>query len=290
MQNGTHCDGQRITLFKTPQTVTGKQARDGLFISRHNIGYGSHYNEALHYHDFYEIELVCEGEAVHRLNRQEIRVSRGYVTLLRKNDYHAYHFKGKETLKLYSICFEEKHISAALGKRLLELKGSCDCFLEAEEYNRVITLTEILYDAFIHPDFNYNNTVRSCLELIVTVIIGQLPDCGDENDISYHLRNALLYIEKNFEKTDLSLSEVAAELGISENYLGRLFSHELNTSYTYYVRNRRLTHSLRYLVQSNVAVSEIARLCGFGSDAYYISVFKQKYGITPKQYIKNFNE
>ena len=61
----------------------------------------------LHSHDFFEIEIVCDGNAVHQLNRELINVSRGYAALLKKRDYHAYHFKGTESLTLYSICFED---------------------------------------------------------------------------------------------------------------------------------------------------------------------------------------
>ncbi len=280
-------NNKNITLFRTPQVEVGEPARDGFFIDYRKIGYGSHYDEAVHYHDFFEIELICDGAAVHRLNRDLINVSRGYAALLKKHDYHAYHFKGAESLTLYSICFEEQHISSSLFERIIDQKGTSDCFLNENEYDKIISLAQILYDIFHNPDMDYGVSVKSCLNLIVSMLLKNLPKDNQRCDISRHLREAMLYIEQNFSSQGLSQQEVASALGISPNYLGRLFSSELNTSYTYYIRDRRLTHSLRYLEQGKLSVDEIAHLCGFGSGAYYISVFKNRYGTTPKKYIKN---
>jgi AraC-like DNA-binding protein len=278
---------KNITLFKTPQIEVGEPARDGFFIDYRKIGYGSHYDEAVHYHDFFEIELVCEGTAVHRLNRELINVSRGYAALLKKHDYHAYHFKDTESLALYSICFDEKHISSSLSERLIERCGTSDCFLSEDEYNKIISLTQILYDIFYNPGLDYSVSIKSCLNLILSTLLKNFPNENQKCDISRHMREALLYIEQHFSSQDLSQQEVANAIGISQNYLGRLFTSELNKSYTYYIRERRLTHSLRYLEQRVVSVDDIARLCGFGSGTYYISVFKKRYGTTPKKYIKS---
>ena len=55
-----------------------------------------------------------------------------------------------------------------------------------------------------------------------------------------------------------------------------------------YLTNVRLERSINMLYgQQTYTVTEIAMACGFSTTSYFIQIFKNKYGMTPKQMQKN---
>ena len=51
-----------------------------------------------------------------------------------------------------------------------------------------------------------------------------------------------------------------------------------------YISERRLELAGEQLLRKKVNIAEIAEKTGFSDVSYFCKVFKEKYGITPKQY------
>ena len=78
--------------------------------------------------------------------------------------------------------------------------------------------------------------------------------------------------------------EIAAQMGVSSNYLSTIFRRETQYSINEYLNAVRLNHAKKLLRDTNLKVYEIAEKTGF-SDAYYFSsVFKRNIGVTPSEY------
>ncbi|MHA2779997.1 helix-turn-helix transcriptional regulator [Vibrio campbellii] len=63
---------------------------------------------------------------------------------------------------------------------------------------------------------------------------------------------------------------------------GGAFSHILN--------DVRLGISINYLTFTSYNVLKISELSGFNSSAYFCTIFKKKYGVTPQEFRKNSKE
>ena len=114
-------------------------------------------------------------------------------------------------------------------------------------------------------------------------------DTAYENDISSDTDSTFTdtvkkCIEKNFSDVNFCLSVITEELGLSAHYFGRKFKNNFGISFNQYLTNYRLNHSVELLINTNYSNKQITELCGFSSDIYFISVFKKKYGKSPKQY------
>ena len=96
------------------------------------------------------------------------------------------------------------------------------------------------------------------------------------------LEHALKLIHTRWNLS-LSLTEVAAELYVSESYISRLFKKYLGTTFTKYLVGLRLEHAVSDL-QSGQPVTEVAYRNGFKSDNSFIDFFKKAYGCTPGKY------
>lgn len=96
------------------------------------------------------------------------------------------------------------------------------------------------------------------------------------------LRDAIAFFRKNYEK-DIVISEVADHCKISERYLRKLFSSNLNISPLDYLNEIRINKSIELLKHTELSVKEIAFMSGFKSSQYFSRVFKKQTGMTPSE-------
>lgn len=88
-------------------------------------------------------------------------------------------------------------------------------------------------------------------------------------------------IEKPGNET-LSINEIADILGMSHSNLNYYFRKEFNITPKKY-QNQIKIERAKYLLKEN-NVTEVAMSLGFDNISYFIRLFKDTYGITPKQY------
>lgn len=97
------------------------------------------------------------------------------------------------------------------------------------------------------------------------------------------VKMALVYIQQNYAHT-LSRAEVAAAVGVSEDYLSRIFSKETGVSPWEYLNRYRLQQARRLLRETKKNVTWIAAQVGFEDPAYFSRVFQRSEGCSPREY------
>lgn len=101
---------------------------------------------------------------------------------------------------------------------------------------------------------------------------------------------AVELIQREFSDSTLNLHSVASKLGISANYLSTLFSKKQGIPFKRYVQNVRIQAACNTLLETDLAITEIASLNGFEDVNYFIKVFKQHQNTTPYRYRANIKE
>jgi signal transduction histidine kinase/DNA-binding response OmpR family regulator len=90
------------------------------------------------------------------------------------------------------------------------------------------------------------------------------------------------YVESNIANDDLSVEDVCKNIGVSKVQLYRKVKALLGINVSDYILNSRLSKAKYMLQHENLTISEIAFKVGFSSPAYFSTVFKSKFGVTPK--------
>ncbi len=98
------------------------------------------------------------------------------------------------------------------------------------------------------------------------------------------LRKLNKLIEANIESSTYTVEDLAKDLYISRVQLYRKVKAIFGISVSEHINNIRLEKSKELLKKNNQNISEIAYAVGFSSPNYYSTAFKNKYGITPKEY------
>ncbi|WP_035670176.1 substrate-binding domain-containing protein [Flavobacterium sp. 83] len=91
-------------------------------------------------------------------------------------------------------------------------------------------------------------------------------------------------IEKNFDNSAYTVEDLARSLTISRVQLYRKVKAILGISVSDHINNMRLDKSKELLKKSELNISEIAYAVGFSSPNYFSTSFKNKFGVTPKEY------
>ena len=98
------------------------------------------------------------------------------------------------------------------------------------------------------------------------------------------LRKLNELIEQNLYNSDFTVEELAKILAISRVQLYRKVKAILGISVSEHINNFRLEKSKELLLNSNKNISEIAFAVGFSSLYYFSTVFKSKFGVSPKDF------
>jgi len=98
-----------------------------------------------------------------------------------------------------------------------------------------------------------------------------------------HLFRVQELIESRLE-ADLTLQELASEVGYSRSHFLRMFHATTGTTPHRYVLNRRVERARRLLGDPEMSIAQVAYCCGFSSQAHLTLAFRKVCGLTPGEY------
>lgn len=110
-------------------------------------------------------------------------------------------------------------------------------------------------------------------------------------------RNALIVetvkeiILSKYNESGLCLQQIAEMLKLQPRRLSSIFKEKENISINEYINEVRLVKVTQMLETSRLNVNEIIEKVGIDNETYFYSIFRKKYGMTPKEYAiqKNLN-
>ncbi|MFO7278495.1 MAG: helix-turn-helix domain-containing protein [Pseudomonadota bacterium] len=130
---------------------------------------------------------------------------------------------------------------------------------------------------------------RAMLEVLSTsYALAFDPWIAESSVVSARRAEARQFIETHLKDPDLSPGMVARALRISPRYLRMLFAPERETVSAYILR-RRLEECARQIASPlwrGQTLTDIAFRYGFNSAAHFTRVFRDHFGVTPRQYRK----
>lgn len=103
------------------------------------------------------------------------------------------------------------------------------------------------------------------------------------------VEHALDYIHRHLHCT-LNLSVISGAIGLSPCYLSRLFHSETGESIVTYIQRERIKTAQNMLRFSDYSPAEIGNYLSFGSQSYFIQVFRNHTGMTPAVFRKTVRQ
>lgn len=91
-------------------------------------------------------------------------------------------------------------------------------------------------------------------------------------------------IKKNVENPKFSVEDLADKLGVSRVQLYRKVKAIIGINISDHINNVKLEKAAELLKTNQMNISEIAYSLGFSSPNYFSTAFKNKFGVSPKEY------
>ncbi|WAL58299.1 helix-turn-helix transcriptional regulator [Thermocoleostomius sinensis] len=99
------------------------------------------------------------------------------------------------------------------------------------------------------------------------------------------LKQVVEYIQTHLGE-NLSLTDIANQLGMSQYYFCHLFKRSTGVSPHQYLIHQRVEQAKRLLKQTERTVTAIALDCGFANQSHFAKYFRQYTGMNPNQFRK----
>lgn len=171
------------------------------------------------------------------------------------------------------------------------------------------TATESMGMEDFHPDTEIEAAADDPMNIVDTTIVnknqlarkgsnlpeGILPEYeqSEESTSDYSmldemdqqlLKNIEQYVMQNMSRGQISLEEMASAMGMGRVPFFHRIRNLTNKTPAEVVRDMRLKHACILLKRTNINMSELATNIGFLTAENFITIFKEKFGMTPLEY------
>ena len=253
--------------------------------------YDVHSGFGMHRHDFIEILYVCKGRVINRVDGESLYMEQGDLCLHNTRARHRLECIDSEAvlinIDLFPALFEgilhafyqdDNPISNLLRG---ENDAERDYMYFAARSDALIPnrVREIIHE-YTREGFRSSFALEADLILLFTTLnrLGEYSYYGvDEATLQI-----LDYIRENC--TSATLNEMAQHFHYTPNYLTRLIKMRTGRNCKDIMKEAKLQKALSLLTNSQLPIGEIAEKVGYHSISHFFKVFKEEYGITPRQY------
>lgn len=142
--------------------------------------------------------------------------------------------------------------------------------------------------------FSAKNSTRSgILAALGTLIVAYVTAFAGRENLSPVVETVRGEVQKNISTPSFSLEDTIKKLPLNYDYVRKLFKRETGVTPHEYLNELRMKRAQKLILggvsnsYSNYTVSQIAEACGFAEPLYFSRVFKQRFGQSPMQYLKN---
>lgn len=104
-----------------------------------------------------------------------------------------------------------------------------------------------------------------------------------EKQGSDKIRTILMLIENHYSE-DISITAIAEMVHMNPDYLGRIFKEHTGYTFIEYLTRARIQQSIRLLKTTRMRIKDIGTAVGYPNCNYFIKVFKNIAGVTPKEF------
>lgn len=121
------------------------------------------------------------------------------------------------------------------------------------------------------------------LRLLLSYYVEHFPDETVQKSIDY-VEQAKEYVQQNYWKDSLSVSNIAAAANVERSYLFRLFKASTGMPISTYLTQFRVRQACLLLNRSDLSIKSVAYSVGYKDPLYFSNVFKKTTSYTPSAY------
>lgn len=233
--------------------------------------------------DEYQLLYLSEGEGTFQSDHcKATSIKAGDIYLLFPGEWHTYFPSREKGWKSYWIGFKGKNIDDRIKHKFLSPEKP---IYHVGFSNEIISLFEEAYKTAQEEAAYSQQTLAGIVNHLIGVMYSLERNIILNKD-SQHvdmINKARLRIRESLED-NLTIQEIAQELGISYSSFRKLFKEHTGFAPAMYQQNLRLQRAKELLSTTDESIKEIAYRLNFESPDYFSSKFKSQTGIKPSEF------
>lgn len=250
-----------------------------------------------HSHQYFEIECIVEGSAIHNPGKNQIYLKKGDIVLIPPHTTHNTQPLDSSTIVDLEIRFSSfehtfkdilsgKHPISSYFKHSFYGNNDRKCIILDDMLDdTVLTILSLIWeenkkDSFVSGKECIHLTKALLYHLAEVVTKDHIFDLYEyQTEEMYQIRRYML------EHMDtVSLAELAEYFHRSDSVISRYIKMRCGKGFSELLQNLRLERAADLLLSTNLDVSKIGSSVGYAGESHFISCFRKKYGMTPLQY------
>lgn len=253
---------------------------------------------AWHWHQYFEISYVAEGEIECCSPDQVIRLQKGDAVFINSGVLHMYRKVRNTPGLIYAHVFDsifftgsvssgmyQKYIYPILASQGLQLQKITPCNRHQKLMLESITnMTELARREPFGYEFQLQHHLSQfwCRLLTLTADRQSTEPSASGTDVQ-RIKQMLQFIHQHYPQR-ITLKDIADAASISERECSRCFQRCFHVSAIGYLNEHRMRMAAQKLLQTQESITQISESCGFRSASYFGKQFHAALGCTPKEY------
>ncbi|MBQ9118070.1 MAG: AraC family transcriptional regulator [Clostridia bacterium] len=233
---------------------------------------------SLNFHRSAEFIFVTEGKVHYTVNGEKGTVSKGEILYVDSMFPHSY--KTEEGVDGYILVLSEFFFS--FYRQQYQRKTFPALMLDKAKNAPVLEFMENFHKNPGDTDYDVFNNAN----LLLAMLSKAYPPKERKNEKTKELvYNILNYVEEHYQE-NISLADIAAELGYVKQYCSKMFNKAMGEGFRKYLNRVRVMKFTDMIQKSGnkrqETVLKMATDCGFDSMSTFYRAYKEVYGVSPK--------
>ena len=232
---------------------------------------------SMHYHDTYELYYLDAGSREYFIEDKLFSVSAGNFVLIPPGKLHR---TGGEYGLRTLINFRREFLETVYTKPMVDRMLSCfdRWWLNPDREQQAVCIT------YLKKMLSEKDGMENAITLGLLLL--ELSKCNSREFANDSVSAIVAYINVNYHRLH-SIEEVAEAFFISKYHLCRIFKNAMKITVIEYLNQVKIKQACHLLINTKKDMTEIAKLCGFHSAAYFSKVFRKLMNQKPMEYRKN---
>lgn len=239
-----------------------------------------------HYHNYYEIYYLEDGERYHMMQDDMYDMKPGELILFSPYIMHRSYGENDMPFKRIVLYFESSEVAS---KELLDALDENNGMYrpDAATRQKLHRMLEELIRQYENPSDFYKSYRRTLLNMFLfTMLMHTRRREPEQMEETGRTTQIVSYIHSHYQE-DITLEQLAQKFYVSQFYLCREFKRYTNSTVVQYVNVTRVMNAQRKLMETDKTITEISRETGFSNLTHFNRVFKSVTGTTPSGYRKH---
>ncbi|KLU64874.1 HTH-type transcriptional activator RhaS [Desulfosporosinus acididurans] len=239
-----------------------------------------------HFHDYYVLGFIESGKRYLTCNNQDYILNAGNITIFNPHDTHACEQVDGKALDYRCINIEPN----IMRRTAAEITGndSLPHFKQTVLYHNELaaSLRELNLMIFEEEnDFIKEELFLFLIEQLIEEYSDTIPKSFSQEPTT-EIKTACAYLESNYAQP-ITLDKLSELTELSKYHLLRSFTRQKGISpYSYLITIR--INNAKKLLEQGMSPLDVAFQTGFSDQSHFSNFFKKLIGLTPKQYLKIF--